>query len=168
MEYCSVIGLVYFGLIKLSESSSTRLMSFYFSDGTLSINNQRLISVTLQPAELWMTATVPLRPTTKSYWKDFINIHKILKSAWYRSEWDSSFFRHFCNYCLLSCLCVFLFVCLHGAARLSLDRFSWNFTFDYFLKICCKIQVWLKSAMSNVYFTWRCMCFYDNIWLDFS
>jgi len=116
-------------------------MSFYFSGGTLSLNNQRLISLTLWPAELWMTATVPLRPTIKSYWKDFINIHKILKSAWYGSEWDSSFFRHVCNYYLLSCLCVSLSICLHGATRLSLDRFSWNFTFEYFLKICWKIQV---------------------------
>ena len=119
MEYCSVIGLVYFGLIKLSESSSTRLMSFYFSDGTLSLNNERLISLTLWTAELWMTATVPLRPTIKFYWKDCINIHKILKSAWYRSEWDSSLFRHVCNYYLLSCLCVSLSVCAWSNSALT-------------------------------------------------
>jgi len=45
-------------------------------------------------------------------------------------------------------------VCLsvhpYGITWLSLDRFSVNLVFAYFLKICHKIQVSLKSDKNNV------------------
>jgi hypothetical protein len=54
-------------------------------------------------------------------------------------------------------------VCPHGKTGFPLDRFSWNFIFEYFSKICQgKIQVWLQSDKNNGYFTWKPMHISDN------
>ena len=53
-------------------------------------------------------------------------------------------------------------VCLHGN-QLPLDRFSWNLILEYFLKICHKIQVSLKSDRNNGYLTWRPIHFWSYL-----
>ena len=47
------------------------------------------------------------------------------------------------------------YVCVHGATRLPLDKFSWNLIFEDFQRSIKKIQVSLKSFKINGYFTWR-------------
>ena len=51
------------------------------------------------------------------------------------------------------CLPVCLFIHLHGITWVPLDEFSWNLTFEYFLKICPEIQVSLKSDKNKGCFT---------------
>jgi hypothetical protein len=46
---------------------------------------------------------------------------------------------HNCEKQLVASSC--LFVCPHGTTQLLLDKFSWNFIFEYFSKICQQIQV---------------------------
>jgi len=58
--------------------------------------------------------------------------------------------------------------CPHGTAWLPLDRYSWNLRFEYFSKICKKIQVSLKYVENNEYFTWRRMCINGCILLSSS
>ena len=43
------------------------------------------------------------------------------------------------------------------------DGFSWILVFEYFSKICQKIQVALKPGKNNGYLAWRHMYIYDNI-----
>jgi hypothetical protein len=54
----------------------------------------------------------------------------------------------------------------HTTTRLTLDGFSWNFIYEYFLKICRENLISIKIWQENGYFTWRPMYFYDNIWLN--
>jgi hypothetical protein len=49
----------------------------------------------------------------------------------------------------LSLCHVCLSICPHGTTQLLLDRFLWNVIFEYFLKICQKIHVALKSNKNN-------------------
>jgi len=43
----------------------------------------------------------------------------------------------------------------HGITRLPLKGFSWNFTFEYFSKICRENSIITKYNKKNGYFTWR-------------
>jgi len=55
-----------------------------------------------------------------------------------------------------------------GIARPPLDELSRNFIFEYFQKICPKIQMSLKSDKNNGYFTWIHVCIYDSISMNSS
>jgi len=50
-----------------------------------------------------------------------------------------------------------------GIVRPTPDELSRNFIFEYFHKICPKIQISLKSDKNNGYFTWRPMYIYGSI-----
>ena len=56
--------------------------------------------------------------------------------------------------------CFVMSVCLHGAARLPLDGFSWNLIFENFSKTCLEDLFLLKSDSSNGYLTWRLTYFF--------
>jgi len=54
----------------------------------------------------------------------------------------------------------------HGTARLPLDGFSWNLVYEYFfLNFVDKIQLPLKSAKNNGYFSWRPMHIKTARWI---
>ena len=57
----------------------------------------------------------------------------------------------------------------HGATRLPLDGFSWNFLCEStFIKFVYKIQVRLKFNKNNEYCTWIPQYIYGNISLNYS
>jgi hypothetical protein len=71
-------------------------------------------------------------------------LHKsgLLTSLLHNLHIISANFRYVCKIAkkqllALSCVClsIYLYVCLHGAACLPLDRFSLNLILEYFLKI---------------------------------
>jgi len=56
-----------------------------------------------------------------------------------------------------------LSLCPHRTTGLPLDRFSWNFIFEFFQKSFKKIQVLLKYDKNNRYFTCRPIYSFDQI-----
>jgi hypothetical protein len=60
------------------------------------------------------------------------------------------------------CVCLSVCVCPHWT------DFHESLHFWIFRKSVEKIQVSLKSDKNNGYFTWRPMCIYDNISLNYS
>jgi len=83
---------------------------------------------------LWLTVTfeVLIAVTPSTY---FVLVRECLM-IWYR-EWE--FLGAFESRLLVSsCLSVRSSAYQHGTSRLPLNEYSWNFTFDYFSKMCRK------------------------------
>jgi hypothetical protein len=59
-------------------------------------------------------------------------------------------------------------ICPHGTSQLPLDGFLWNLIFENFWRSVDKIQVLLKSAKNNGYFTGRPIYIFDHISLSYS
>ena len=53
----------------------------------------------------------------------------------------------------------------HGTSRIPPEVSSWNFTFEYFMKICWDNAVFIKSDKNNRYFAWRPIYIYYHILL---
>jgi hypothetical protein len=90
----------------------------------------------------------PPPPSTNYYYVSRVSVFRCLRRITKSDYW----IRHVC-----------LSTRPHGTTRLPLDVFSWNCIFEYFSKICRKIQVSLKRETHNGYFTWRPIYIFDHI-----